>query len=51
MKLGEANEESFRVPGIYTALKPFMTDAPCNNCFRVPGIYTALKLIDRPSAG
>ena len=37
---------SFRVPGIYTALKLTALALAYFVCFRVPGIYTALKLPD-----
>ena len=36
-------EHSFRVPGIYTALKHSSREHPGSRSFRVPGIYTALK--------
>ena len=35
--------QSFRVPGIYTALKQRTPGGGRNPGFRVPGIYTALK--------
>ena len=35
---------SFRVPGIYTALKRGHNGMRMRRSFRVPGIYTALKL-------
>ena len=36
---------SFRVPGIYTALKREKREYKYRHSFRVPGIYTALKRV------